>query len=349
MRATSTTDDDTVSWQRKNSIVDIPQGSVDLVQDYHEFLSQQVKEQDASKPSHDKVLQRTRRVAAAAATNDFGAAEYRCLETGGFLLPTVSFHPSYKSLLAWRNNSLEPSDFCVLDLGCGLAADGRRMLLDGFATHLVAVDRSELYLKLGCEMFGEEPDRVVTTVARFKEDQEKGSLLGYPMVTFLAADVSAGKQAEEDDDDIIKPIQLALQRQKQQQQKDQEIIINAQQQKMGSLNMSNSAALPLFNAVYAGKFLHCLETKENLRIVLRRVWKLLSDQQGCLFGVYGRNYRPQFECASKEAFEKALVQEGFSPSLIEEEAGGATWFCAFKKNIDDKSAETIVMPTERDK
>ena len=90
------------------------------------------------------------------------------------------------------------------------------------------------------------------------------------------------------------------------------------------------------DAVYAGKFLHCLETESNLRILLRRVWQLMVPG-GVFFGIYGRNYQPAFECASKADFTRVLTEEGFAVEMVLEESAGATWFCAYKKDTSSSS------------
>lgn len=277
---------------------------------------------ESAPPGDEEILKRAQKVVAHA-SNAEGVAEYRCLETGGFLLPTVSQHPCYKSM-PWRQALVESSSspcLAVLDLGCGLGADGRQMLVDGFATHVVGVDRSNLYLRWGCELFGDDPEYCVLDVSdvgdRVKIEGKVGTHTVWPLVAFLAADVAAGQCEEKDA--IVSSIQLILQKQQQGNQGQEAIF-----------GKGTSVAPPLFSAVYAGKLLHCLETEYNLHLVLRRVSWLLSDE-GCLFGVYGRNYHPPFECSGKEDFKRVMEENGFELSMIEEEAAGATWFCAHKK------------------
>ena len=84
-------------------------------------------------------------------------------------------------------------------------------------------------------------------------------------------------------------------------------------------------------SLFATKFFHCLETKENLRTTLAKIEKLLVPK-GCLFGVFGRNYQPVFECASEHDFTRVLSSEGFVVAMLREEAAGATWFCAYKQD-----------------
>jgi SAM-dependent methyltransferase len=313
---------DAASWQRKNSIVSLPQRSFQLIRNYHEFLQSRTKMESSALPGSEEILKRVQKVVSHASNAD-GVAEYRCLETGGFLLPTVSRHPCYKSL-TWRQSLVESSSSShmnVLDLGCGLGADGRQMLVDGFATHVVGVDRSNLYLRLGCELFGDDPDNSVLEVSdvsdKVKLAVKIGTYMVWPLMTFLYADIAAGQCDE--NDDVVSSIQMILQKQQQ-----------GSQGQESDFGKGTSASPPLFSAVYAGKFLHCLETEYNLNLVLRRVWWLLSNE-GCLFGVYGRNYRPPFTCSGKEDFQRVLEGIGFELSMMEEEAAGATWFCAYKK------------------
>lgn len=298
---TTATMETEVSWQRKNTILSLPQRSLDLVRRYAEIAQQQQQEQLLCCLSDEATLQRVQKVAAKATNNGAGSAEYRCLETGGFLLPTVSHHPWYK-----EHKKLRSADSrSLLDLGSGMGADGRQMLVDGFATTVVSVDRSELYLRLGCELFGDDPTKIVIGQRGANIELEDPM----PPAAFVAMDLVDQSMAE---DTIVTTFQTILKKQQ--------------------TNNKFYGSIPLaleFNAVYAGKFLHCLETEANLRILLRRVWKLMSHG-GVFFGVFGRTYKPVFECANQKDFRRVLTEEGFSVETMLEELAGATWFCAHK-------------------
>ena len=334
-----------VSWQRRNHICALPNRAVDLIRQYGKLQNDEV----TALLSEEEILQRARQAAAAACliettnidnNNDLKnhdenhqrSAEYRCLETGGFLLPTVSYHPWYKNpsdrsaklqtaplFLKCSDQCHQSEFFAVLDLGCGLGADGRQMLIDGFATHLVGMDRSDLYLRLGCELFG---DCVETTMLQQEAYEGNISLdvgndgrgrtnVTISNVSFLVADVVQ-------EDDISAKARVALAKQL-------GITIQVDPNDKDEIDV-----LPRFDAVYTGKFLHCLETEDNLRIVLGKLRQLLKEN-GALFGVFGRNFQIPFECADKEDFTNVLSTEGFSVPLVVEENAGATWFCAFKK------------------
>lgn len=283
-----------VSWHRKNSIINLPQRSIDLVRQYNSNWQQELSEK--------AILERAQAIAQKAADNN-GQAEYRCLETGGFLLPTVCFHPWYDQLRHKNRQKLG----AVLELGCGLGADGRQLLVDGIATHVVGVDRSDLYLRLGCELFGDECDKACVHNIDGGDDP-------LPTAVFFKADIADQGVGDED---FVGALQGILSRQQQQ----------------GAVDSSRNQNEPVsyFQAVYAGKFLHCLETEANLRIVLRRIWKAMAHQ-GSFFGVFGRNYKPVFECASREDFTRVLKEEGFVVELVVEEKAGATWFGAKKQH-----------------
>jgi len=366
------TDSSDVSWQRQNHMDKLPQRSIDLVQNYARLLQQQriIKNEKQTKDSthhtrHDntmeipcppEILKRVQRVVTAAAASahadsddntnnnankDGNNAEYRCLETGGFVLPTVSLHPWYQDsklreekLVLQRqgkdSDNHTNNDFAVLDLGCGLGADGRRMLIDGFATHLVGMDSSAAYLTWGCELFGDHHNRgedyckaSTTTAANStastssiaaKDNHNTRTIYSafHPKVTFLVVD------AIQECDMVAQLARQALWAQQQ--------WTNDNAEQRGS--PSRHHELPYFDAVYAGKFLHCLQTRDKLYRLLCQLRQLLLPGRGVLFGVYGRNFEPACECSSEKDFRQVLVEAGFVVSLIVEEAAGATWFCA---------------------
>lgn len=346
------------SWQRQNHIVSLPQKSVDLVRLYSILQGL-----DGSSISETEILSRAQHVATAAANNvrvnddengntsielnSHDSAEYRCLETGGFLMPSVSQHPWYKDsslrceklmlsinrhddqIDVYNITSNNSKQFAVLDLGCGMGADGRQMLVDGFATHVVGVDRSALYMRLGCELFGDD-------VGKSNRSAENKEPILPSRTTFIVANIAEKHIGNDDDDDmVVDRIQTALE----------------QFQSFGTTDSktTNTSREPatMFDAVYAGKFFHCLETEENLRITLMKLRKLLATN-GCLFGVFGRNYHPVFECASCDEFSRVLSAEGFVVAMMKEEVAGATWFCAYNKRgtTDHNSSSASASSTD---
>jgi len=295
-----------VSWKRKSSIVTLPQESTHLVRQYANLRGL-----DGTSITSVEVLERVQKVAAnCAATDntiilehkqrDHGSAEYRCLETGGFLVPTVGFHPWYKDKelrlerLRMATTEQQQMTFAMLDLGCGIGSDARKMLIDKFASHAVLVDRSDLYLRLGRELFGDADDDDKTASEPVcKQDH----------VAFCTVDIAA-PLLQGEQDVVVERIQATL----------YEIL-------PGSCS---------FDAVYAGKFFHCLETEAKFRLTLRRIRKLLR-RKGVLFGVFGRHYQPAFECAGAKDFSRVCASEGFQVAMLKEGAAGATWFCAINK------------------
>ena len=351
-----------VPWQRKNHIVSLSPTSVDLVRRYTALLTAPRRDDDDDDDkesessvdilSADEILQRVQRVAtlAAAATTNattqqqrYGSsAEYRCLETGGFLVPSVSHHPWYKDsvlrttklLAACRSSGRGTA---VLDVGCGMGADGRRMLLDGFATTVVGVDRNSLYMRLGCDLFGDNPEEIVvpkmTDSATITMSMKRHLLQCTSRVVFLTANIAEKEQlldttcnSSKDAISVVNQVQMVLQEQ-----------IRNQNETCDRIQLTNPNMVqtikndrPQFEAVYAGKFFHCLETEENFRIALGNIRALLVTG-GCLFGVFGRNYSPAFECASKDNLSRVMSSEGFVVAMLQEEAAGATWFCVYKR------------------
>ena len=263
--------------------------------------------------SKSSILKRSRAAAAAASkayknsssdNSSCSEAEYRCLETGAFLQPTIRKHPWYrrkqdraKYLLPDSTTSSRSGQRWVLDLGCGFAADGRQMLVDGFATHIVGVDRNELYIRLGCELFGDVPDQLFLSTGNQQETTKNNTVR---LMTCDVADMKEGGFAAR--------LSKALE----------------------TNNVSNNCNNLYFDAVYSGKFLHCLETEENFCILLRELKKILVSS-GAFFGVFGRNFSPKWECAERNDFERVLVFEGFRMGMMKEEKVGATWFCAYKQ------------------
>lgn len=302
-------------------------------------------ESDVALLSAEEILQRAQRVAFAASTSDstnqqprYGSSsEYRCLETGGFLVPSVSQHPWYQDVEMRATKLLVPAISsrvvaAVLDVGCGMGADGRQMLLDGFATTVVGVDRSSLYLRLGCELFGDNPEEIVlpTSATAIRKLPQ-----GVSRVVFLTANIAEQVDtscSSKDVASVVDQIQTVLLEQVKNQTMACDRAQSSHYLTEDSANMVQTTHQdsPQFTAVYAGKFFHCLETEDNFRIALGNIRALLVTG-GCLFGVFGRNYEPAFECASRDDFFRVVSSEGYEVALLQEEAAGATWFCVHKR------------------
>lgn len=84
-----------------------------------------------------------------------------------------------------------------------------------------------------------------------------------------------------------------------------------------------------FDVIYAGKFLHCFDSHEQVKIVVSNVNTILSNKSGVFLGVFARN--PPWIYGDRLDFEELMTGEGFRVLLLKEEEAGATWFAVAKK------------------
>lgn len=113
------------------------------------FLREFLVFQDSAARVDADTLRRHLGTILSTASSDAGAHLYRCVRTLMFLKPRVVELPSYRNILRERR----PGDTWI-DLGCGLATDVRRLLLDGWpATNILAIDVTSELWALGLRLF----------------------------------------------------------------------------------------------------------------------------------------------------------------------------------------------------
>ena len=89
-----------------------------------------------------------------------GGLKYRCFQSLYYLLPAVTDHFHYSSLIA------SPSKGLFLDLGGGQATDARKLIQDGWpADKIVVSDITPFLWEVGLDLFQDGPTGPVT----FKE------------------------------------------------------------------------------------------------------------------------------------------------------------------------------------
>lgn len=240
---------------RSCPLLPLPEKALYLVQQYAKYR------QLPDIPSQDVIEEQVEEIWHSLLDNN--CMNYTCLYNGGFLRPTVTKHPYWKTV---KGIAQQLSFTCVLDVGCGLGGDARVLQMELSSgcpgLKIVGSDRCSLLMKLGCKIFGDCDDH---------------------NIQFLTGDAT--------DPDFC-------------------TILHER----------------VFDIIYAGKFLHCFDTKGEVSQVLSNIHSLLSKRSGIFFGVYGRN--PPWIYSDRVDFEDVMNSEGFKLIMIEEEATGGTWFAA---------------------
>ena len=82
---------------------------------------------------------------------------YRCLETFKFLAPRIIHNPFYADILQTGSKKK------ILDIGCALGTDLRKMYLDGMLQHnLYGLELEQRFIDLGYELFADRQKNKIT-------------------------------------------------------------------------------------------------------------------------------------------------------------------------------------------
>ena len=85
--------------------------------------------------------------------------KYRCIESFRFVVPRIKYNIYYQDVLAKSKNKT------ILDIGCGLGQDLRKMSLDGIPQkNLFGLDIEQEFINLGYELFGDKSSNQITFI-----------------------------------------------------------------------------------------------------------------------------------------------------------------------------------------
>ena len=94
--------------------------------------------------------------------------KYRCIESFRFLVPRIKYNTYYQDILNRSKNKT------ILDIGCGLGQDLRKMSLDGVPQKfLFGLDIEQEFINLGYELFGDKSSSKITFITTNILDIEK--------------------------------------------------------------------------------------------------------------------------------------------------------------------------------